>query len=230
VASFFGHIRSQVSGAKAPAKIKEKRSLKIGLRILAVAIIATISASAYPQTAGSPAASAPGQSPELCVATMGFPPFVMEQSGSLTGIQHRALECDRRTAEVEDQLPDYAHPGAIEDAMRSKSADGTVAPVFIRRQVKRCLTFRIQYWKQPCRLCCVIPARGRAPQTRYGNAPSAVFPTDRGVLGIALLLVLIPAHLVWLIERRHEDGMISNRNYFPGILEAIYWAVSTLTT
>ena len=91
MASFFGHIRSQVSGAKAPAKIKEKRSLKIGLRILAVAIIATISASAYPQTAGSPAASAPGQSPELCVATMGFPPFVMEQSGSLTGIQHRKL-------------------------------------------------------------------------------------------------------------------------------------------
>jgi hypothetical protein len=76
----------------------------------------------------------------------------------------------------------------------------------------------------------VIPARGRAPQTRYGNAPSAVFPNDRGVLGIALLLVLIPAHLVWLIERRHEGGMISNRNYFPGFLEAIYWAVSTLTT
>jgi len=52
---------------------------------LAVAIIAAIAASAYPQTAGSPAASAPGQSPELCVATMVFPPFVMEQNGSLTG-------------------------------------------------------------------------------------------------------------------------------------------------
>ena len=26
-------------------------------------------------------------------------------------------------------------------------------------------------------------------------------------LGIALLLVLIPAHLVWLFERRHQDGM-----------------------
>ncbi len=49
-------------------------------------------------------------------------------------------------------------------------------------------------------------------------------------LGMALVLVLIPAHGVWLLERRHEDGIIKNRNYFPGIFEAINWALSTLTT
>jgi polar amino acid transport system substrate-binding protein len=47
---------------------------------------------------------------------------------------------------------------------------------------------------------------------------------------MAVLLVLIPAHVVWLLERRHEDGMISSRKYFPGIFEAIYWALSTLTS
>ncbi len=49
-------------------------------------------------------------------------------------------------------------------------------------------------------------------------------------LGVALLLVLIPAHLVWLFERRKQDGMIASRNYFPGIFEAIFWALSTLTS
>ena len=48
-------------------------------------------------------------------------------------------------------------------------------------------------------------------------------------LGIALLLVLIPAHLVWLFERRRPDGIISSPNYFPGIFEAFFWAISTLT-
>jgi len=47
---------------------------------------------------------------------------------------------------------------------------------------------------------------------------------------MALLLVLVPAHLVWLFERRNEDSIISNRNYFPGIFEAIFWKLSTLTT
>jgi len=49
-------------------------------------------------------------------------------------------------------------------------------------------------------------------------------------LGMALLLVLIPAHLVWWFERRQQDSMIASRNYFPGIFEAIFWALSTLTS
>ena len=48
-------------------------------------------------------------------------------------------------------------------------------------------------------------------------------------LGIALILVLIPAHLVWLFERRRPNGIISSPNYFPGIFEAFFWAISTLT-
>ena len=49
-------------------------------------------------------------------------------------------------------------------------------------------------------------------------------------LGVALLIVLIPAHLIWLLDRRDSDGMLSNRSYFPGIFEAIYWGLSSLTS
>jgi polar amino acid transport system substrate-binding protein len=35
-------------------------------------------------------------------------------------------------------------------------------------------------------------------------------------LGIALLLILLPAHLVWLLECRHENGIVPTRKYFPG--------------
>ena len=48
--------------------------------------------------------------------------------------------------------------------------------------------------------------------------------------GVALLLVLIPAHLVWFLERRRTDGIIVNRNYFPGIFEACFWGLATLTS
>jgi len=49
-------------------------------------------------------------------------------------------------------------------------------------------------------------------------------------LGIALLFILIQAHIVWLLERRHQDGIMPSANYFPCILHALYWAVSTLAT
>jgi polar amino acid transport system substrate-binding protein len=48
-------------------------------------------------------------------------------------------------------------------------------------------------------------------------------------LGIALILVLVPAHLIWLLERGREGGIVAHRSYFPGILEAMYWAVQCLT-
>ena len=35
---------------------------------------------------------------------------------------------------------------------------------------------------------------------------------------------------MWLLERRHEDGLISSRKYFPGIFQAIFWAVWALMT
>jgi polar amino acid transport system substrate-binding protein len=55
-------------------------------------------------------------------------------------------------------------------------------------------------------------------------------PTILVWLGIALLLILIPAHIVWFLERRHKDGIIPTDDYIPGIFYAMYWAASTLAT
>jgi polar amino acid transport system substrate-binding protein len=50
-------------------------------------------------------------------------------------------------------------------------------------------------------------------------------------LGIAALLVVIPAHIVWWLERRNPEGIIPpGENYYPGILHAAWWAAGTLAT
>ena len=49
-------------------------------------------------------------------------------------------------------------------------------------------------------------------------------------MGIALLLILVPAHIVWLLERRHPNGIIPTDKYIPGIFYAMYWAAGTLAT
>jgi len=49
-------------------------------------------------------------------------------------------------------------------------------------------------------------------------------------LGIAALLILIPAHLIWFLERRHPGGIIPTAKYIPGIFHALYWAAGTLVT
>ncbi len=49
-------------------------------------------------------------------------------------------------------------------------------------------------------------------------------------LGIAGLLTIIPAHLVWWYERRHPEGMVVSKNYFPGIFQVFFWGLGTLAT
>jgi polar amino acid transport system substrate-binding protein len=49
-------------------------------------------------------------------------------------------------------------------------------------------------------------------------------------LGIALLLILVPAHLIFLVERHHSNGIIPTTKYFPGIFHAMFWAAGTLAT
>ena len=44
----------------------------------------------------------------------------------------------------------------------------------------------------------------------------------------ALLLVLVPAHLIWLLDRRSKDGISTSENYFPGIFDAMAWTAEAM--
>jgi polar amino acid transport system substrate-binding protein len=46
-------------------------------------------------------------------------------------------------------------------------------------------------------------------------------------LGAAFLLTVIPAHIIWLVERGHSDTMVS-KSYFPGIFQALGWGLGML--
>jgi polar amino acid transport system substrate-binding protein len=43
----------------------------------------------------------------------------------------------------------------------------------------------------------------------------------------AMAISLVPAHIVWLLERRHPESMVA-KSYFPGILQAFRWGVGSL--
>ena len=202
------------------------------LCILAVAMISgAIATSAYSQTVSPPAASGQGECLELRVAAIVVPPFVMEQNGSLTGFSIELWNAIAARLKLKTSYQIMPDGGAVEEAMRSKSADLTVAPVFITSA--RDEVFDFSYPILDAGLQIMVRDTGETARTASPLWDMLRLMFSRTTvlwLGMALLLVLIPAHLVWLFERRHQDGMISNRNYFPGIFEAIYWAVSTLTS
>ena len=122
---------------------------------------------------------------------------------------------------------------AVEEAMRSKSADLTPAIVITSARDE---VFDFSYPTFETGLQIMVRETGATQGTASRLTPvldmlRLLFSrTTIEWLVVGLLLVLIPAHVVWLLERRQQDGIISNRNYFPGIFEACYWGLSTLTS
>lgn len=46
-------------------------------------------------------------------------------------------------------------------------------------------------------------------------------------LSAAAIVALVPAHIMWLTERRHANSMVS-RSYFPGIFQSFAWGFGAL--
>jgi polar amino acid transport system substrate-binding protein len=231
VALSFHYFHSLGTGPKGSEMIKEGRSLKKGLCLLAVAMLgAGLAAPAYSQNASSVAAPVQAGTGEVRVAAFLAPPSVMQQNGSLTGFSvdlWSAIAARLKLKTSYQIMPDVSH---LEEAMRSKSADLTLS-LFITSARDEDFDFSIPTLQAGLQI--MVRDTGEKAQTAspLWDMLRLIFSqTTAEWLGMALLLVLIPAHLIWLLERNHPDGIIANRSYFPGIFQAIYWAVSTLTT
>ena len=183
------------------------------------------------QTTNSSAASAQGEIQELRVAVFIAPPIVMEQNGSLTGFVIDLWNAIATRLKVKSKYQIMPNASALEEAMRSKSADLSPA---IAITSARDDVFDFSYPILETGLQIMVRETG-ATQGAAGRLSPVLemlrllfSRTTIEWLGVGLLLVLIPAHVIWFLERRQKDGVISNRNYFPGIFEACYWGLATL--
>lgn len=165
----------------------------------------------------------------LRVATRVIPPLVVRDSDGLTGFSidlwnDIAMKLGVRTDYVVE--PDV--PTLLKEVADHK-ADIGIAAISITAERAKDFDF-----SQP------ILASGLQILVRgNGEAGSAnplleilrllTSPAIAVWLGIALVLILVPAHILWLVERHHENG-ITDKRYFPGIFQALWWAGSTLAT
>jgi polar amino acid transport system substrate-binding protein len=197
--------------------------------MLVVAMLgAAIAAPAYSQTAASPAAS-PSGAAELRVVTILTPPSAMEQNGVLTGFSVDLWNAiaDRLKVKTSYQIvPDVSH---LDEAMRSKNADLTLG-LFITSARDEVFDFSIPTLQAGLQILVRDSGQNAQSTNPLRDMLGLIFSRTTALwLGMAILLVLIPAHFVWLFERRQQDSMIASRTYFPGIFEAMFWAISTLT-
>src|SRR5215469_7635458 len=180
--------------------------------------------------AASPAAAQSGNPVELKVAIMVVPPFVMRQDGSYTGFGIDLWNALASQMKVKTDYRLMSDVTSLVGALRSKSVDIVGSPVTITAARDAEFDFSLPILQAGLQIMVRDTGESSTANPLEDLLELLFSKTMLLWLGIALVLVLIPAHLVWLLERGREGGMIRNPRYFPGIFEAMYWAVSGLTS
>ncbi len=180
---------------------------------LATALIALVMAKTSPATAGPDT---------LTVAISPFPPCVIEGEDGYTGFDIDLWEAIATDLGVPFRfLP--VRFSRILDLLVSGEADAALAGITINAQRERIVDFSQHYLDSGLR----IMVRSE-PRSELLERLASLFRPGilRGLLYL-LLFVFLCGHVVWLSERGEEA--VKDR-YFPGIFEAFWLVIVTITT
>jgi polar amino acid transport system substrate-binding protein len=173
---------------------------------------------------------APAQAPArpLRVATRVIPPFVFEEKSQLAGFSIDLWQNISEELKLRFEMAASPTVADLLATVKSGKADLGIAAISITAERSQEYDFSQPMFDSGLQILVRDQPGGGSSvrQTLSLLFSSAALP----FVGLTLLFVLVPAHIVWLSERRHPRGMIESRSYFPGIFEACWWAASTLAT
>ncbi len=169
--------------------------MKKGFCALAVLSIVAAAAFAYPQPAGSSSASQ-GEAPGVRAVAILAPPAVMEQNGALTGFAielWNAIAAQLNLKTSYQLMPDV---GALEEALRSNSADVVISPPYITSARDEVFDFSFPVMDSGLQIMVLDTGQKAQTASPLWDMLRLMFSRTTVLwLGMALLLVLI--RLIW---------------------------------
>jgi polar amino acid transport system substrate-binding protein len=167
---------------------------------------------------------------DIAVATRVLPPLVVEQKNALSGFSIELWNTIAARLKLKTNYAPAPDVRALLEEVRSGKAEIGVAAISIT--AAREIEFEFSQPILNAGLQIMIRGSGRDGDANpLSDLLGLLFSKTSLVwLGVALLLILVPAHIVWFLERRHNAGIIPNDKYIPGIFYAMHWSAATLAT
>ena len=177
-----------------------------------------------------PAAQAQNASSTVNAVAMIAPPVVMQMDGQLTGFSIDLWNAIAAKLGLQTSYVTGSDLAAAVDAMQSKRADVLVTPSYYTTQ--RDSEFDYTYSILNAGWLVMVPDTGGGTmENPLADLLHLIFsPRLLLWLGVGLLLLLIPAHIVWLLDRGKDDSVVPDKSYFPGIFHAMVWAGTALVS
>ncbi len=212
-----------------------KMWLRVMLTIATIAIVINlgdlhrVSAQLQPPSVSKPAPAIPTTNGKpIAVATRLVPPFVMEDAqDQLGGFSIELWQQIAQKLDLKFAFKRFTSVTDLLESVKTKQSDLAISAVSVTSQRERVFDFSQPIFDSGLQIL-VRSSGTKNPIAHLFD--SLLTPTFFQLLGIMVLIVLIPAHIVWLVERNHRGGFLENSAYFPGIFKAGWWAAATLAT
>jgi polar amino acid transport system substrate-binding protein len=156
------------------------------------------------------------------------PPFVVDQGEHLTGFSIDLWNEIAARLKLKTEYILLPRVQGYSPAMKSKSADMVVSGVFYTKE--RDIEFDFAYPILESGLQVMVLDNGVGlPLNPFRDVANLLFSKAALVwLMVALLIAVVPAHLIWLFDRGNLEGASPRKSYYPGIFDSFMWSVSAL--
>lgn len=176
----------------------------------------------------TPAAHAASRT--VTVATYPLDPFVMTQDGVRTGFTVDLLnDIAKRTGwnlKYFD-IPDGSSQGLLNEVIKGR-ADAAACSISITAERMKTVDFSQPFLSGGLQILVPASSVERSEPGLKGFLKLLLSKSMLIWFLAALVLTVVPAHILWLVERRYPDSMVA-RSYFPGIFQAFGWGLGMLS-
>jgi polar amino acid transport system substrate-binding protein len=163
---------------------------------------------------------------DLKVVTRILPPFVMKEGDQYLGF---SIDLWRAIAEEMKAQFTFAEAGNVKEilgAVEGGRADLGIAAISITSEREQKFDFSQPMFESGLQVMVrTDAASSRSWRQIFGFLTQGAIPF---LLGLLALMILVPGHIAWYLERKHADPLFA-RAYLPGIFQAIWWSTGAAT-
>ena len=167
---------------------------------------------------------------QIRVSTFLLPPYVMKDGDKLTGFSIELWEAIAAKLNLSSSFEMVSDVRALLKSVADGASDVGVSGVFITAERDKSVDFSVSILSAGLQVMVPGKAIDSAPTPLWSLWKLIASPVAAVWLGVAFLIIIIPAHIIWFLDRGSDESVSPSRKYFPGIFSGLVWATTALVS
>jgi polar amino acid transport system substrate-binding protein len=166
----------------------------------------------------------PAPAEPLQVLTHEVEPFVIKQGNGYTGFSVELWDALAKRLGYNYEWAELNSADDVSQRIQAGAWEVLVGKTIITADREKLMDFTVPYFVAGLQVMV-----GEPHQSFIRNLSTTIFkPELLQVLGFGLLVLLVMAHIIWLVERGSNEAI--PKAYLPGVWESIWYALTTVAT